>query len=104
MMWKDRLFGTKRLHEAFPRLFRLEEDEKAKASERGMWDLGEWKWSWRWRREPRGREIGEFEELTSSLAQEKEDKMEWLLDDSKEYTIKKIRDILERHEGNSGIA
>ncbi|KAJ9541159.1 hypothetical protein OSB04_027665 [Centaurea solstitialis] len=45
LLWKDRWLGTEALQEAFPRLFRLE-DEKTKIADRGEWVNGEWEWNW----------------------------------------------------------
>ena len=90
-----------------PRLFRLEEDKNACIADKGEWIDGSWTWTWKWRRSPFGREMGEFEDLLTRIAEttpviDKEDKIEWSLDDSKEYTVKRMREILDNLEINTG--
>ncbi|KAJ9535792.1 hypothetical protein OSB04_un001049 [Centaurea solstitialis] len=107
-MWKERWLGLDRLQDVFPRLFRLEVDNSSSVADRGEWVNGEWKWSWKWRREPRGRELGELEDLTARLigiapTMEVADKMEWKLDGSGSYSVKAMRDLLGKQEDESGV-
>ncbi|KAJ9541035.1 LOW QUALITY PROTEIN: hypothetical protein OSB04_027541 [Centaurea solstitialis] len=107
-MWKERWLGLDRLQDVFPRLFRLEVDNSASVAERGEWVDGEWRWSWKWRREPRGRELGELEDLTARLTGIApniggSDKTEWKLDGSGSYTVKKMRELLGTQENESGV-
>ena len=71
----------------------MEDNKKATIAERGEWINGEWKWSWRWRRAPRGREEEELEDLSTRLQgfspiNNKSDKMEWRLDETKVFSVK----------------
>ncbi|KAJ9555268.1 hypothetical protein OSB04_009882 [Centaurea solstitialis] len=107
-MWKERWLGLDRFQDIFPRLFRLEVDNAATVADRGEWVDGHWRWSWKWRREPRGRELGEFEALTARLlgiAPNKEvpDKTDWKLDSSGSYSVKALRILLDRQEEGLGV-
>ncbi|KAJ9540851.1 hypothetical protein OSB04_027357 [Centaurea solstitialis] len=77
-------------------------------ADRGDWVNGEWKWTWKWRRDPRGRELGELEDLTARLHglvpnAEDANKMEWKVDVSGSYSVKSMRDLLGRQESESGV-
>ena len=107
-LWYERCLGTERLQDAFPRLFRLEENKRTSIAERGEWVEREWKWAWKWTRAPKGREKGEIEELMNrvqgnSPKEGKSDKTIWRLDDSKAFSVKALREILERQEGDTGV-
>lgn len=89
-----------------PRLFRLELEQDTKVAERGEWVDGEWNWKWNWRTTPRGRAARELQDLIHLISgvqptRGKDDKTEWILDDSKEFNVKRMREIIEEHEGGS---
>ena len=107
-LWYERWLGSERLQDVFPRLFRLEDNKRVSIAERGERVGGEWKWTWGWRRTPRGREVGELDELLNGLQdispiEGKVDKPIWRLDDTKVFSVKKLRDILESQEGHTGV-
>jgi len=86
----------------------LEDNKRVSIAERGERVGGEWKWTWGWRRTPRGREVGELDELLNGLQdispiEGKVDKPIWRLDDTKVFSVKKLRDILESQEGHTGV-
>lgn len=60
--------GNFKLSEKFPRLYHLERDIQVVVNDRGNWEKGEWKWVWNWNREPRGRMVGELEEMTRIIS------------------------------------
>ena len=97
----------KPFREIFPRLFRLDINRGARVAERGRWRGREWEWEWNWRREPRGRELGELEDLTTYLegwgpVWNKVDKWVWRLDEINGYSVKKGRvAFLEGRGGDS---
>ncbi|KAJ9553481.1 hypothetical protein OSB04_017526 [Centaurea solstitialis] len=102
-MWEERWNGSARFKDTFPRLYQLEEDKQAHIADRGMWTEEGWRWTWSWRRPPRGRELGELEDLTNRLAEsspirDKSDVIEWKLDDSKEYKVKRMQELQEEVE------
>lgn len=53
------------LKENFARLYRLEANKNVKVGDKGVWIDNKWHWVWDWSREPRGRVLGEAEELAN---------------------------------------
>ncbi|KAJ9558233.1 hypothetical protein OSB04_012847 [Centaurea solstitialis] len=89
------------LKEKFSRLFQLENSKEALVAERGYFIGKEWFWSWNWRRDPRGREVSEFEELCRYLEAFKprlqgEDKVVWKLAPLEGFSVKLLRSVLGR--------
>ncbi|KAJ9556730.1 LOW QUALITY PROTEIN: hypothetical protein OSB04_011344 [Centaurea solstitialis] len=64
--WDDRWAGSERLRDRFARLYLLESVKEVSVRNRGEFE-GD---SWSWRKEPRGREVGELEELVRGKAWE----------------------------------
>ncbi|GKA72556.1 hypothetical protein Tco_0778772, partial [Tanacetum coccineum] len=63
----------------------MESNKEAKVGHKGSRVNGEWEWCWEWSRVPRGRTVGELEELEATLAdvrlkQFNEDSWAWKLD------------------------
>ena len=65
--WEDRWLESGYLKERFKRLFHLESDKGVTVADRRVFREGGWVWNWNWRREPRGREVGEFEVLMREI-------------------------------------
>ncbi|KAJ9559219.1 hypothetical protein OSB04_013833 [Centaurea solstitialis] len=108
--WKESWISEKPLMEGFPRLFRLESSVDSMVADRGRWENDRWEWVWSWRREPRGREVGEFESLRELLRnweprRGRSDVWEWKLDVEKGFTVKKCRECLVKSRGrcNSSV-
>lgn len=100
--WEERWISNRILGKDFPRLFRLEVDKDATVKERGEWRGEEWVWKWGWRREPRGRELGELENLFNVIrenAPKKELKYRvvWRKDPEGIFTVRKVRSLLEEN-------
>ncbi|GKD59605.1 reverse transcriptase domain, reverse transcriptase zinc-binding domain protein, partial [Tanacetum coccineum] len=83
--WNDKWVGDVAFRDRFVRLYRMESNKEAKVGHKGSWVNGEWEWCWEWSRVPRGRTVGELEELEATLAdvrlkQFNEDSWAWKLD------------------------
>lgn len=51
----------------FPRFYRLSMKKYGSIRDMGEWEDDEWRWRWQWRREPFGREIDSYNNLTSLI-------------------------------------
>ncbi|KAJ9547561.1 hypothetical protein OSB04_020104 [Centaurea solstitialis] len=106
--WKDRWLGDSPLETVFPRISRLVPDLKVSILERGGWVADSWVWNWSWSRDPRGRALGELQNLEMMLdgwkpCREKKDSWEWELDKNKGFSVQKLREILaDREEAGVG--
>ncbi|KAJ9539578.1 hypothetical protein OSB04_026084 [Centaurea solstitialis] len=97
--WMDRWIGNSNLFSAFPRLARLELNLETNIAGKGSWVGDAWVWNWSWRRCPRGREVGELEELENLLSgwypvRGREDKWEWSNSSDGGFSTKKVREML----------
>lgn len=106
-VWVDRWAENLPLGEKFNRLFNLETNKEARITERGRWINEEWKWEWGWRREPRGRELGELEELQTFLQgrspnRGKEDHPNWWLHEDSEFTVQRLKNLIKKKEQSRG--
>ncbi|GJV35020.1 retrovirus-related pol polyprotein from transposon TNT 1-94 [Tanacetum coccineum] len=77
--------GDVAFRDRFVRLYRMESNKEAKVGHKGSWVNREWEWCWEWSRVPRGRTVGDLEELEATLAdvrlkQFNEDSWAWKLD------------------------
>ncbi|KAJ9538060.1 hypothetical protein OSB04_030793 [Centaurea solstitialis] len=111
-LWEDKWLGERVLREEFPRLSRLEVKGNCKIVERGEWVDGKWEWRWSWRREPRGRELGELEELQERLVgwepvRREKDGWVWEWSGDKVFSVGKLKEVIlkgvgEGEEGRGG--
>ena len=67
---------------------------------------GKWVRKWTWRRQSQRRERGERENITRRLEEVQPDrgreyKVEWLLDESRNFNVKKLRDEIDNGGNNT---
>nr|GEY18064.1 RNA-directed DNA polymerase, eukaryota, reverse transcriptase zinc-binding domain protein [Tanacetum cinerariifolium] len=84
-----------RLMDRFHRLFHLDRYKESVVADKGRWDEVTWRWFWDWVREPRGRVVGELEELEQTMSNTNitlndRDTWKWVLDDSGTFSIKAL--------------
>ncbi|KAJ9539609.1 hypothetical protein OSB04_026115 [Centaurea solstitialis] len=97
--WKDRWLGDRPLEVDFPRISRLEVNSGVSILDRGEWVEDTWEWKWSWSRVPRGRALGELENLVSRLngwnpIRNKKDVWGWDFDLANGFSVQKLREIL----------
>ncbi|GJS39203.1 putative RNA-directed DNA polymerase [Tanacetum coccineum] len=98
--WKDKWAGDFKLCERFPRLFRFEGDEDVSVRNHGEWGSDGWRWKWEWVGVPRGRSLGELEELSSVLRDLAPvlgyvDSSRWFLASDEVFSVKHIRELID---------
>ncbi|GJU29316.1 peroxidase 64 [Tanacetum coccineum] len=98
--WKDKWAGDFKLCERFPRLFRFEGDEDVSVRNHGEWGSDGWRWKWEWVGVPRGRSLGELEELSSVLRDLAPvlgyvDSSRWFLASDGVFSVKHIRELID---------
>ncbi|KAJ9565878.1 hypothetical protein OSB04_001844 [Centaurea solstitialis] len=98
--WEDSWMETGRLKDKFARLFKLETSKNISVAERGEFEGEKWRWRWGRRREPRGRELGELENLEKVLKdvlpkRDVRDRIIWSLDPTGGFSVKELRRIVE---------
>ena len=108
--WLDKWVDNVVLKDKFQRLFDLESDKNALVVERGSWHNEVWSWGWRWRREPRGRELGELEELSNclvgkNLVRGKSDHPKWWLNEVGEFSVYNLKKLVDEriHATDEGV-
>lgn len=108
--WLDKWVGNFRLCEMFPRLFHLESQKKVLVGDRGAWEGAIWRWVLGWSRELRGRTLNEFEDLLGKLQEwapnhGHRDKRWWFLDESGDFTVKALKELVNEKEleGHSNL-
>lgn len=84
----------------FKRLFHLESQKRVLVGERGEWNGNEWRWVWGWERELRGRAVTEFDEMLNlvnnvKLIQSKKDRRRWFLEESGDFKVKMLREMVD---------
>ena len=94
--WLDRWVGEFRLCDRFPRLFNLEGEKSATVKERGDWRTGAWVWVWDWRGNPRGRSLGELDDLKNMLSESSPgwnsmDTWSWAMGGNGEFSVKALK-------------
>lgn len=100
LFWLDIWVDSRRLCDRFPRLFRLDKDPNVIVADRGRLVDGNWVWVWDWTRNPRGRVVNELSVLYNLIqntcpVSDRRDKWWWKMDDNGEFSVKKLRDIIE---------
>ncbi|GJZ76368.1 reverse transcriptase domain, reverse transcriptase zinc-binding domain protein, partial [Tanacetum coccineum] len=98
--WKDKWAGNFILCENFPRLFRFEGDKDVSVRNHGEWGSDGWRWKWEWVGVPRGRSLGELEELSSILRDLTPvsgyvDSSRWFLASDGVFSVKHIRELID---------
>lgn len=93
LFWQDIWLNNRPLQSAFPRLFRLSSNQKAKVANMGRWENEEWKWKLSWSRPLRIRDKLEWEALAAVLQQvkvlkDKKDSLRWNFSKSGSYSVK----------------
>ncbi|KAJ9566895.1 hypothetical protein OSB04_002861 [Centaurea solstitialis] len=96
--WKDTWVGGAPLADKFNRLWRLESEKDVSVAERWARVGEEWIGCWNWRREPRGREVGELNNLIMLLQDWRPsdiacDKIKWNLFVDGNFSVKTLKDL-----------
>ncbi|XP_071715131.1 uncharacterized protein [Rutidosis leptorrhynchoides] len=96
--WNDIWLGDNKLSVIFPRLYRLETDPTATVEQRlSSNGPGGSNGNWAWARAPTGRVRGELDDLLQRVSgiqcSDREDKYSWVLDNNKNFTVKKLSGI-----------
>ncbi|XP_071708570.1 uncharacterized protein [Rutidosis leptorrhynchoides] len=96
--WNELWIGNNKLKDAFPRFFRLEAQKDATVSMRIQ---GDGMFNCAWARHPLGRGLGDLDALKSQLADvrigEEKDKLVWILDGGKTFTVKSLACICDNY-------
>ncbi|KAJ9564748.1 hypothetical protein OSB04_000714 [Centaurea solstitialis] len=107
--WEDVWLEGGCLKNKFGRLYQLEVNKRALIADRGTFIGDGWNWVWGWRRDPRGREVGELEELQSFIrgvhpSRGRADRLVWRLDPLNGFSVKALRGLVEEARGRrSGV-
>lgn len=97
---EDRWLDGCRLCEKYPRLYNLEGNKYVTVKERGWWIENSWVWVWGWSRVPRGRALGDFEELTDILSSvfpnnNCSDHLWWNLREDGNFSVKELATMID---------
>nr|GFA76818.1 hypothetical protein [Tanacetum cinerariifolium] len=95
----DRWVGEFRLCDKYPRLFNLEGEKNVTIKGRGKWRNGTWVWVWDWRGNPRGRSLGELDNLNnmlngSPLGWNSLDTWSWIMGENGDFSVKALKHMV----------
>ncbi|KAJ9537335.1 hypothetical protein OSB04_030068 [Centaurea solstitialis] len=106
--WEDSWLIDESLKSRFGRLYQLEVHKNILIAEKGEYVGDDWRWNLEWRREPRGREIGELEDLQSLLRgvlpkRGIVDRNVWRLDPTNGFSVKSLMSLIEEARGRGSV-
>lgn len=98
--WHDSCIGGKPLCLQFRRLFALDPHQEATVADKILWLEGKAIWNWEWRHDQRGREAGEYADLTNllrsiSLSCDKPDGWTWSWSTDGRFSVKVLTSMLD---------
>ena len=75
---------------------------------KGRWVEGVWEWAWDWIRPPRGRAVGDLDNLNElmrnvSFSQDRGDKWEWKLDPNGVFSVRSLAYWIEERRVSSMV-